>query len=158
MEKISCYFTDRDNKSKYFMPFDDPGSSLEDNGKVINVKSVNSKVHCLRSSRKQSREKEILDESINKSSTSNSSSSEQYCKKSCKLKQARKSTKLRKSPYFPLSKAKQPRHLLYPDYTPPSSPFNLIQEELHSDPWKVLVATIFLNRTAGMMSTSFCIR
>ena len=34
-------------------------------------------------------------------------------------------------------------------YTPPKSPFNLIQEELYTDPWKLLVATIFLNRTGG---------
>lgn len=34
-------------------------------------------------------------------------------------------------------------------YTPPKSPFNLIQEELFQDPWKLLVATIFLNKTGG---------
>ena len=61
----------------------------------------------------------------------------------------RKSTRLKRSPYFAIAKIKHPRHFLYPDYTPPASPFNLIQEELHDDPWKVLVATIFLHRTAG---------
>lgn len=35
------------------------------------------------------------------------------------------------------------------NYTPPKSPFNLIQEELYVDPWKLLVATIFLNKTGG---------
>ena len=35
-------------------------------------------------------------------------------------------------------------------WIPPKSPFNLIQETLFHDPWKLLVATIFLNRTAGM--------
>ena len=34
-------------------------------------------------------------------------------------------------------------------YAPPKSPFNLIQEELYKDPWKLLVATIFLNKTGG---------
>lgn len=34
-------------------------------------------------------------------------------------------------------------------YVPPKSPFNLIQEQLYTDPWKLLVATIFLNRTGG---------
>ncbi len=34
-------------------------------------------------------------------------------------------------------------------YTPTKSPFNLIQEELYTDPWKLLVATIFLNKTGG---------
>lgn len=33
---------------------------------------------------------------------------------------------------------------------PPRSPFNLVQEQLYQDPWKVLVATIFLNKTSGM--------
>ncbi|XP_033609999.1 uncharacterized protein LOC111871135 isoform X3 [Cryptotermes secundus] len=32
-------------------------------------------------------------------------------------------------------------------WTPPRSPFNLVQEHLHHDPWQLLVATIFLNRT-----------
>ena len=65
----------------------------------------------------------------------------------------RKSTRLKKSPYFSLAKIKHPRHFLYPNYTPLASPFNLIQEELHEDPWKVLVSTIFLNRTAGIIET-----
>ncbi|KAH3880373.1 hypothetical protein DPMN_004287 [Dreissena polymorpha] len=34
-------------------------------------------------------------------------------------------------------------------WTPPKSPFNLIQESLFHDPWKLLVGTIFLNRTTG---------
>lgn len=63
----------------------------------------------------------------------------------------RKLTRLKKSPYFVVAKIKRPRHFLYPNYSPPVSPFNLIQEELHDDPWKVLVSTIFLNRTAGKL-------
>ncbi|CAN0106066.1 unnamed protein product [Lampetra fluviatilis] len=34
-------------------------------------------------------------------------------------------------------------------WTPPRSPFNLVQETLFHDPWKLLVATIFLNKTSG---------
>ncbi|XP_050413979.1 uncharacterized protein LOC126828330 isoform X2 [Patella vulgata] len=34
-------------------------------------------------------------------------------------------------------------------WTPPKSPHNLIQESLFHDSWKLLVATIFLNRTTG---------
>jgi len=34
-------------------------------------------------------------------------------------------------------------------WTPPRSPFNLIQESLYHDPWKLLIATIFLNKTSG---------
>jgi len=35
-------------------------------------------------------------------------------------------------------------------WIPPRSPFNLVQEDLFHDPWKLLVATIFLNRTTGL--------
>jgi len=144
METISCYFTDRENRSKYF----NTENSLEDNDET---KHSNFEPTCLlRNSRKRSRENQSVEEGINQPFPINKAvSGEKCCKKS--LKQTRKSTKLRKSPYFSESKVKQPRHLLYPHYTPPPSPFNLIQEELHSDPWKVLVSTIFLNRTAGMM-------
>ncbi|XP_065916624.1 methyl-CpG-binding domain protein 4-like isoform X2 [Dysidea avara] len=146
METTSCYFTDRDNsKSKYFTSVDS-NNTLKDDHET--KRPVIESAYCLRSSRKLSRENQSMEESINEPSpTGKAASSEQCCKKS--LKQTRRSTKLRKSPYFSVSKVKQPRHLLYPHYTPPSSPFNLIQEELHSDPWKVLVSTIFLNRTAG---------
>ena len=41
------------------------------------------------------------------------------------------------------------RHLQYEDHVPPCSPYGLVQEELWEDPWKLLVATIFLNRTTG---------
>ncbi|XP_064098449.1 methyl-CpG-binding domain protein 4-like isoform X2 [Macrobrachium nipponense] len=34
-------------------------------------------------------------------------------------------------------------------WNPPKSPFNLLQEVLYHDPWKLLVGTIFLNRTTG---------
>jgi len=34
-------------------------------------------------------------------------------------------------------------------WIPPRSPFNLVQENLFHDPWKLLVATVFLNRTTG---------
>ena len=59
-----------------------------------------------------------------------------------------------RSPYFqknPSSPLKsQPLTLLSkPKWTPPRSPFNLIQESLFHDPWQLLIATIFLNRTGG---------
>jgi len=34
-------------------------------------------------------------------------------------------------------------------WTPPRSPFNLVQEHLYHEPWQLLVATVFLNRTQG---------
>ena len=41
------------------------------------------------------------------------------------------------------------KHLEYPNFVPPKSPFNLVQESLWQEPWKLLIATIFLNRTTG---------
>ena len=34
-------------------------------------------------------------------------------------------------------------------WVPPKSPYNLIQESLYNNPWQLLVATIFLNKTQG---------
>ena len=69
----------------------------------------------------------------------------------------RQSTNQKQSTYFK-KKGKQDvdtpcnhKHLEYPHYAPPRSPYGLIQEELWQDPWKLLIATIFLNRTTGNM-------
>ena len=78
-------------------------------------------------------------------------------------KQRRKTKAKVSSPYFPPKDKSQPlpegekvkkspRHLDFPDFAPPSSPYGLVQEQLYSEPWKLLVATIFLNRTAGRSS------
>lgn len=71
--------------------------------------------------------------------------------------------KARSSPYFssgtslrPLMlsrRKKTPRHLLYRDYSPPSSPHDLVQERLWRNPWQLLVATILLNKTTGKQLT-----
>ncbi|XP_030063128.1 methyl-CpG-binding domain protein 4 isoform X2 [Microcaecilia unicolor] len=45
-----------------------------------------------------------------------------------------------------------PKRKAFMKWTPPRSPFNLIQETLFHDPWKLLVATIFLNKTSGKMA------
>ena len=34
-------------------------------------------------------------------------------------------------------------------WVPPRSPYNLIQEDLYHDPWKMLIATICLQKTTG---------
>ena len=47
------------------------------------------------------------------------------------------------------STSRNHKHLQYDDHVPPCSPYGLVQEELWEDPWKLLVATIFLNRTTG---------
>ncbi|XP_059800478.1 methyl-CpG-binding domain protein 4 isoform X2 [Hypanus sabinus] len=65
----------------------------------------------------------------------------------------RKVERRKSSPYFSGKYAKEasspPRRKAFVKWTPPRSPFKLIQETLFHDPWKLLVATIFLNRTSG---------
>ena len=76
----------------------------------------------------------------------------------------RRRSKNQPSPYFSEGKAVMPkvslsgeqvktkkchRHLKFPDFVPPKSPYSLVQEQLYKEPWKLLVATIFLNRTTG---------
>ncbi|XP_033647792.1 methyl-CpG-binding domain protein 4-like [Asterias rubens] len=66
----------------------------------------------------------------------------------------RTSTRLRKpakrSPYFGKGAVKAPKKPPKKKWTPPKSPFNLVQESLFHDSWKLLVATMFLNRTTGV--------
>lgn len=44
---------------------------------------------------------------------------------------------------------RRPKRKAFKKWTPPRSPYNLVQEILFHDPWKLLVATIFLNKTSG---------
>ncbi|XP_064012191.1 methyl-CpG-binding domain protein 4 isoform X2 [Pogoniulus pusillus] len=57
------------------------------------------------------------------------------------------------SPYFSSKCSKEapspPRRKALRKWIPPRSPFNLVQETLFHDPWKLLIATIFLNKTSG---------
>ena len=60
---------------------------------------------------------------------------------------------VKKSKYF-LKHAKNSKTKLKPVtrklvWVPPKSPYNLVQEILFHDPWKLLVATIFLHKTSG---------
>ncbi|ESO11120.1 hypothetical protein HELRODRAFT_194902 [Helobdella robusta] len=59
--------------------------------------------------------------------------------------------KLKKSKYFNNQRKKERILINHRDplWHPPRSPFNLVQEQLYMDPWKVLIATIFLHRTSG---------
>uniref|UniRef100_A0A8C8SQB0 Methyl-CpG-binding domain protein 4 n=1 Tax=Pelusios castaneus TaxID=367368 RepID=A0A8C8SQB0_9SAUR len=60
------------------------------------------------------------------------------------------------SPYFSSKYSSEapspPRRKAFRKWTPPRSPFNLVQEILFHDPWKLLIATIFLNKTSGKMA------
>nr|XP_033782355.1 methyl-CpG-binding domain protein 4 isoform X2 [Geotrypetes seraphini] len=60
--------------------------------------------------------------------------------------------KRKTSPYFSSRSIKEalspPKRKAFNKWTPPRSPFNLIQETLFHDPWKLLIATIFLNKTS----------
>ncbi len=81
-------------------------------------------------------------------------------------------TVLKKSPYFdskcksrPKSacnstqngRAKCVRKILTEKWTPPKSPYCLIQEILYHDPWQLLIATIFLNKTSGRVAVPLVI-
>ncbi|KAK1786907.1 hypothetical protein P4O66_017285, partial [Electrophorus voltai] len=62
--------------------------------------------------------------------------------------------KRRTSPYFSRKTdgLSPPKRKALRKWTPPRSPFNLVQETLFHDPWKLLVATIFLNKTSGKLA------
>ncbi|XP_070696103.1 methyl-CpG-binding domain protein 4 [Pempheris klunzingeri] len=64
--------------------------------------------------------------------------------------------KRKTSPYFRRKPSRDglspPRRKVFKKWTPPRSPYNLVQETLFHDPWKLLVATIFLNKTSGKMA------
>ncbi|XP_054464765.1 methyl-CpG-binding domain protein 4 [Anoplopoma fimbria] len=64
--------------------------------------------------------------------------------------------KRKTSPYFSRKPCRDglspPRRKAFRKWTPPRSPYNLVQETLFHDPWKLLVATIFLNKTSGKMA------
>ncbi|XP_068079349.1 methyl-CpG-binding domain protein 4 [Danio rerio] len=57
--------------------------------------------------------------------------------------------KRKTSPYFSRRSeaVRRPRRKVFRKWTPPRSPFRLVQETLFHDPWRLLVATIFLNKT-----------
>ncbi|KAM8863072.1 methyl-CpG-binding domain protein 4 [Spinachia spinachia] len=67
-----------------------------------------------------------------------------------------KDDKRKTSPYFsrkPLTEGlSPPKRKAFRKWTPPRSPYNLVQETLFHDPWRLLVATIFLNKTSGKMA------
>ncbi|PIK43963.1 putative methyl-CpG-binding domain protein 4 [Apostichopus japonicus] len=56
----------------------------------------------------------------------------------------------RTSPYFKTTPSSLQSKVKGEKWTPPKSPYNLVQENLFHDPWKLLVATIFLNKTTGV--------
>ncbi|NP_001037916.1 methyl-CpG-binding domain protein 4 [Xenopus tropicalis] len=64
--------------------------------------------------------------------------------------------KRKTSPYFSRKAIKEalapPKRKAFTKWTPPRSPFHLVQETLFHDPWKLLIATIFLNKTSGKMA------
>ncbi|XP_066144902.1 uncharacterized protein [Euwallacea fornicatus] len=67
------------------------------------------------------------------------------------LKQAASEhVKLHASPFF---RAKL--ELKLPRFLPPKSPHNLLEEELYLDPWSLLVATIFLNKTSAVAARPY---
>uniref|UniRef100_A0A8C4QP54 Methyl-CpG-binding domain protein 4 n=1 Tax=Eptatretus burgeri TaxID=7764 RepID=A0A8C4QP54_EPTBU len=68
----------------------------------------------------------------------------------------RKTQKRKSSPYFSArTDTKEVPTLQFKaqrKWTPPKSPFNLVQEILFHDPWKLLLAAIFLNKTSAKLA------
>ncbi|XP_020388176.1 methyl-CpG-binding domain protein 4 [Rhincodon typus] len=64
-----------------------------------------------------------------------------------------KQDKRKTSPYFSKKYSEgassPPRRKAFAKWIPPRSPFKLVQETLFHDPWKLLIATILLNKTSG---------
>ena len=65
-------------------------------------------------------------------------------------------TRIVRSKYFPKGLTKYSVRVIKlhskPRWIPPKSPFDLVQEKLFTEPWKLLVATIFLNKTSNKVS------
>ncbi|KAM9475540.1 uncharacterized protein mbd4 isoform 2-T2 [Clarias gariepinus] len=101
---------------------------------------------------KESEEKEESDEISNsqKIVRSSISSPVRNTQNRAKLHSEKRTT----SPYFKRKNdgLSPPKRKAFRKWTPPRSPFKLVQETLFHDPWKLLVATIFLNRTNGKLA------
>jgi methyl-CpG-binding domain protein 4 len=74
----------------------------------------------------------------------------------CVARKRKSGQKVYVSPYFAGPKpqltpelASLCRQLRAKDWIPPVSPFHLVQEKLYREPWKLLIATIFLQKTTG---------
>ncbi|XP_022102507.1 methyl-CpG-binding domain protein 4-like [Acanthaster planci] len=94
------------------------------------------------------------DSEVKSNSASPCRAKRQRTRRVATMPRKRISTRLRrthkKSPYFGKGATKAPPKPSAEKWTPPKSPFNLVQESLFHDPWKLLVATMFLNRTTGV--------
>ena len=99
-------------------------------------------------SRKAEEKSDVLEEQKPKRKRRGRVTSPYFHSGSKKRKRRETATSKKTSP--PPSDGKRtPRHLDYPDFVPPTSPHGLVQEQLFREPWKLLIATIFLNRTSG---------
>ena len=113
------------------------------------MKEAVCRFHRLRLSRNSGENADTLGEQkVEESSRRRSKRTSPYFHSTSKRK--RREEKPKKTPVAgPGDVKKAPRHLDYPDFVPPSSPYDLVQEQLYGEPWKLLIATIFLNRTTG---------
>lgn len=55
----------------------------------------------------------------------------------------------------PIPGSSNPLHGWKPAWVPPRSTFGLIQEKLYSNPWRLLIACMLLNKTAGKQVRKF---
>lgn len=114
----------------------------------VNTKRQSSSLKT-KTSRKSSRKSKYFSEETSKRQSSTMQRESVYFKKTkSKSTATTKDMAAAESPPPPPSPPNH-KHLEYPHYVPPRSPYNLIQEELWENPWKLLIATMFLNRTTG---------
>lgn len=112
----------------------------------VNTKRQSSSLKT-KTSRKSSRKSKYFSEETSKRQSSTMQRESVYFKKTKSKSTA--TTKDMAAAESPPPPPPNHKHLEYPHYVPPRSPYNLIQEELWENPWKLLIATMFLNRTTG---------
>ena len=126
------------------------------------VRTISKKLAILQSLKSEEQKAEIFKKATSRSivkvvskyflrsaTTSKKKVRVKHTTKSKYFKKERVSSKRRRD--IDVGTDEQPKHLLYPDFAPPVSPYGLVQEKLWEDPWKLLIATIFLNKTAGKL-------
>ncbi|XP_071780709.2 methyl-CpG-binding domain protein 4 [Centroberyx gerrardi] len=126
------------------------GEDVEDGDEIKGeaVKKTNSELEAGAESHQQDVEEELLSPDVTGGRCSPVRDSQNKSKSF--------GDKRKTSPYFSGKSQRDglspPRRKAFKKWTPPRSPFNLVQETLFHDPWKLLVATIFLNKTSGKMA------
>ncbi|XP_062854616.1 methyl-CpG-binding domain protein 4 [Trichomycterus rosablanca] len=130
-------------------------SSSKNDAKLMNVPGIN--IHAASDSEEEEKKDARAEQvEVKEGKQKNTETTNGICSP---IRSSQNRTKLlldkkRTSPYFrgKSDGLSPPRRKALRKWTPPRSPFKLVQETLFHDPWKLLVATIFLNRTSGKLA------